>query len=56
MSSLTRISSRKRTRRHKNAGHARKMTQAKQSTLSYAELFKGCGEPGQPVGDAPAQD
>jgi hypothetical protein len=39
----------KRKRRHRNAGRQRKNTQAKRSTLSDAELFAGCGEPGQPA-------
>ncbi|MCA9682472.1 MAG: hypothetical protein KC457_09780 [Myxococcales bacterium] len=49
MASFTQISTRKRTRRHKNAGHQRKMAQSKQSTLSYEQLFAACGEPGKPA-------
>jgi hypothetical protein len=39
----------KRNRRHKNAGRRRKSRQARASTPSDAELFAGCGEPGQPA-------
>lgn len=52
MASNTNISKSKRKRRHKNAGHKRKVAMAKRSTLSYADLFAACGEPGKP---APAQ-
>ena len=47
MSSLTEITTKKRTRRHKNAGHQRKLKMAKKSTLSYDELFAACGQPGE---------
>ena len=49
MASNTEIVTNKRKRRHKNAGHKRKLAQSKHSTLSYAELFAGCGEPGTPA-------
>lgn len=49
MASFTDITRRKRTRKHKNAGAARKRKQARRSTLSYAEVFAGFGEPGQPA-------
>lgn len=49
MASYTQIVKRKRKRRHKNAGHQRKVAQAKRSTESYEELFAGCGEPGKPA-------
>jgi hypothetical protein len=49
MASNTKISEAKRKRRHKNAGHKRKLAMAKHSTLSYADLFAACGEPGQPA-------
>ena len=59
MASFTQISENKRARRHKNAGHARKMKQGRRSTISYDELFAACGEPGKPApkaaGSAPAQ-
>lgn len=47
MASDTNILRRKRKRRHKNAGHDRKVKQSRKSTLSAAELFAACGEPGQ---------
>lgn len=49
MASDTDIVRRKRKRRHKNAGHQRKVEQSRHSTLSYAELFAACGEPGEPA-------
>ena len=49
MASFTKISKKKRARRRKNAGHARKVKQGQRSTLSYAELFEKCGEPGKPA-------
>jgi hypothetical protein len=52
MASNTEISEAKRKRRHKNAGHQRKLEQARRSTVSYTELFAACGAPGEP---APAQ-
>ena len=47
MASNTEISENKRERRHKNAGHQRKLKQARRSTVSYTELFAACGEPGE---------
>lgn len=49
MASLTQKTKTKRARRHKNAGRRRKNLQARNSTPSEAELFAGCGEPGQPA-------
>ncbi len=49
MASLTKKTKAKRKRRVKNAGRIRKNRQARRSTLSEAELFAGCGEPGKPV-------
>jgi hypothetical protein len=49
MASYTTIVKRKRKRRHKNAGHQRKLDQSRHSTLSYDELFAGFGEPGEPA-------
>lgn len=49
MASFTDITKRKRARRHKNAGHARKMKQGKRSTVSEKELFAALGEPGKPA-------
>lgn len=49
MASLTQVTRRKRVRRHKNAGHKRKLAAAKKSTQSYDELFADCGEPGKPA-------
>jgi len=46
MASNTDISERKRKRRHKNAGHQRKLEESRRSTASYSELFAACGEPG----------
>lgn len=45
MSSFTRITQTKRNRKHQRAGSARKAKQSQRSTLSYKELFAGCGEP-----------
>ncbi|PRP90817.1 hypothetical protein ENSA5_61370 [Enhygromyxa salina] len=49
MASDTNIVRRKRKRRHKNAGHQRKVEQSRRSTTSYDELFAGCGDPGEPA-------
>ncbi len=49
MASNTDILKTKRKRRHKNAGRKRKIQAAKASTLSCAELFAACGEPGKPA-------
>ena len=42
----------KRRARHGKSGRDRKNRQARKSTLSAAELFAGCGEPGKPAPDA----
>jgi hypothetical protein len=47
MASFTAITRKKRARRHKNAGAARKAKLARRSTVSYAEVFAACGEPGK---------
>ena len=49
MASYTTIVKRKRKRRHKNAGHQRKIVQSRKSTLSADELFADLGEPGEPA-------
>ena len=49
MASFTAITRKKRARRHKNAGAARKAKLARRSTVSYAEVFAACGEPGKPA-------
>lgn len=49
MASYTQITRTKRRRRHKNAGADRKRKLAAKSTLSYDELFAGCGEPQKPA-------
>lgn len=49
MASNTDIVRRKRKRRHKNAGHQRKLEQSKRSTLSADELFANLGAPGEPA-------
>jgi hypothetical protein len=49
MASDTKMSTRKRVRRHKNAGHQRKLEQSKKSTQSYDQLFAALGAPGQPA-------
>ena len=56
MASYTNIVRRKRKRRHKNAGHQRKMQQSRKSTLSAAELFAALGEPGEPAPKQPASE
>lgn len=45
MSSLTKSTETKRKAKHRKGGRKRKNVQAKKSTLSYAELFAGMGEP-----------
>ena len=47
MASFTCITKSKRARKHARAGHARKVKQSQRSTVSAAELFAACGEPGQ---------
>ncbi|RMH00499.1 MAG: hypothetical protein D6705_00190 [Deltaproteobacteria bacterium] len=49
MASFTQITKRRRAIRRRNRGADRKRKQAKRSTLSYDELFAGCGEPGKPA-------
>lgn len=49
MASFSKVSESKRSRRHKNAGHARKVKLARKSTATYNELFGALGEPGQPA-------
>jgi len=49
MASFSKVTESKRSRRHKNAGHARKVKLARKSTASYSELFAALGEPGQPA-------
>lgn len=49
MASNTKKTWNKRRRRHHNAGRVRKNRMARRSTLTDAELFAGCGEPGQPA-------
>lgn len=39
----------RRDRRHQKAGQLRKKKESRKSTPSYAELFAGFGEPGQPL-------
>ena len=54
MASFSKITEAKRSRRHKNAGHARKVKLARKSTASYSELFAAFGEPGQAAPKAAA--
>ncbi len=49
MASRTQKTERRRARRHKNMGRERKAQQSVRSTLSDAELFAACGEPGKPA-------
>jgi hypothetical protein len=49
MASNTKKTETRRRRRHRNAGRARKNQQAVRSTLTEAELFAACGEPGKPA-------
>lgn len=56
MASNTKKTETKRKRRQKNAGRRRKNVQGRASTPSDAELFAGCGEPGQPAPAAPSKD
>ena len=55
MASFTAVSKRKRARRHKNAGQDRKKKLGRRSTVSAAELFASCGEPGKPAPKSPAK-
>lgn len=52
MASLSHVMKNKRARRHKNAGHARKVELGRRSTKSYEELFADCGDPGKPAAAA----
>jgi hypothetical protein len=49
MASNTMATWHKRVRAHHNLGRKRKNADARHSTASYAELFAGFGEPGQPA-------
>jgi len=49
VASNTKKTESKRKRRHKKMGRRRKNVSARSSTPSEAELFAGCGEPGQPA-------
>lgn len=54
MASFTQVTERKRSRRHKNAGHARKIKLSRKSTPTEQELFAALGEPGKPAPKATA--
>jgi hypothetical protein len=54
MSSATKKSSIRRANRHKKMGRRRKAVEGRRSTMSAAELFAACGEPGKPA-PAPAK-
>jgi hypothetical protein len=47
MASNTRVTWKRRVRRHTNMGKKRKARESRKSTLSSAELFAGFGEPGK---------
>jgi hypothetical protein len=49
MASNTKKTEQKRRQRERKAGRRRKNLEAKKSTLSAAELFAACGEPGEPA-------
>jgi len=49
MASNTMASYNKRKRAHRNMGRKRKNQESRHSTLSGAELWKACGEPGKPA-------
>ncbi|MCB9563318.1 MAG: hypothetical protein H6709_09180 [Kofleriaceae bacterium] len=49
MASFTKISETKRKRNHRNMGRRRKAALSRRSTLTAAELFAACGEPGKPA-------
>ncbi len=55
MASFSKVTEGKRSRRHKNAGHARKLKLSRKSTPTYKELFAGLGEPGQTAPKAAAK-
>jgi hypothetical protein len=47
MASNTRVTWKRRVRRHTNMGKKRKAKESRKSTLSSVELFAGFGEPGK---------
>lgn len=47
MASNTTASTNKRARAHSNMGRKRKNKEARRSTVTAAELFAACGEPGK---------
>lgn len=47
MASNTRVTWKRRVRRHTNMGKKRKARESRKSTLSAVELFAGFGEPGK---------
>jgi hypothetical protein len=49
VASNTAASENRRKRKHRKSGHRRKAKESVRSTLSAAELFAACGEPGKPV-------
>ncbi|MBK7823940.1 hypothetical protein [Nannocystis sp.] len=49
MASFAQRTKRKRSRRKKNAGHARKIKLSRKSTPTSQELFAALGEPGKPA-------
>jgi hypothetical protein len=49
MASNTKKTEKRRARHHVNMGRKRKARQGSRSTLSAAELFAACGEPGKPA-------
>lgn len=49
MASLTKKTKARRRRRHQKMNRQRKNVMGTRSTLSAAELFAGCGEPGKPA-------
>lgn len=49
MASNAKKTKNKRRQHARKAGRTRKNRQARKSTPSDAELFAGCGEPGQPA-------
>jgi hypothetical protein len=49
MASATKKTWNRRERHHANAGRRRKAKQGRRSTVSTAELFASCGEPGKPA-------
>ncbi len=49
MASNTTATWNKRDRNHQNGGRKRKNKESRHSTVTTAELFAGCGEPGKPA-------